>query len=64
MRVFNNMLDIEDFYVAATNYFASNQTEIKPHMRKIVTDWMLEVGFYSFLGSEILYSIKLSVCHA
>jgi cyclin D2 len=42
-RVFNNMLDIEEFYVAATNYFQSAQTEIKPHMRKIVTDWMLEV---------------------
>ena len=43
IRVFNNMLDIEEFYVAATNYFQSSQTEIKPHMRKIVTDWMLEV---------------------
>jgi hypothetical protein len=42
-RVFTNMLDMEEFYVAATNYFQSNQTEIKPHMRKIVTDWMLEV---------------------
>ena len=43
-RVFQNMLDIEEFYIAATNYFATTQSEIKPHMRKIVTDWMLEVG--------------------
>ena len=42
-RVFQNMLDIEEFYVAATNYFVNMQSEIKPHMRKIVTDWMLEV---------------------
>jgi len=42
-RVFQNMLDIEEFYVAATNYFQNKQSEIKPHMRKIVTDWMLEV---------------------
>ncbi len=42
-RVFQNMLDIEEFYIAATNYFATTQSEIKPHMRKIVTDWMLEV---------------------
>ncbi|XP_023334158.1 G1/S-specific cyclin-D2 [Eurytemora carolleeae] len=42
-RVFQNMLDIEEFYVAASNYFQNTQTEIKPHMRKIVTDWMLEV---------------------
>ena len=25
------------------NYFKTVQTEIKPHMRKIVSDWMLEV---------------------
>lgn len=25
------------------NYFKSVQREIKPHMRKIVTDWMMEV---------------------
>lgn len=42
-RVFQNMLDIEEFYIAATNYFATTQSEIRPHMRKIVTDWMLEV---------------------
>merc|ERR1711892_1260257 len=37
------MLDIEEFYIAATNYFQNIQSEILPHMRKIVTDWMLEV---------------------
>lgn len=42
-RVFENMLDIEECYMAATNYFQNTQSEIKPHMRKIVTDWMLEV---------------------
>ena len=26
------------------DYFATVQTEIKPHMRKIVSDWMLEVS--------------------
>jgi len=42
-RVFENMLDIEEFYMAASNYFQNTQSEIKPHMRKVVTDWMLEV---------------------
>jgi len=42
-RVFENMLDIEEAYMAASNYFQNTQSEIKPHMRKIVTDWMLEV---------------------
>ena len=42
-RVFQNMLNVEEFYVAASNYFKNTQNEIKPHMRKIVTEWMLEV---------------------
>lgn len=54
-RVFQNMLDIEEFYVAASNYFQNTQTEIKPHMRKIVTDWMLEVRtYYIFLNTFYL----------
>jgi len=42
-RVFRNMLDIEEFYLAASNYFQIVQQEIKPNMRQIVTSWMLEV---------------------
>jgi hypothetical protein len=55
-RVFQNMLDIEEFYIAATNYFATTQSEIKPHMRKIVTDWMLEVGWDNFFYFYFFYS--------
>jgi len=44
-RVFRNMLEIEEFYCAATNYFQMVQHEIRPNMRQIVTDWMLEVCF-------------------
>merc|ERR1712154_333538 len=43
-RVFNNML--KDEIMAASeikDYFDEVQTQLKPHMRKIVTDWMLEV---------------------
>jgi len=42
-RVFRNMMDTEDCYIADNNYFENVQSEIKPHMRKIVIDWMLEV---------------------
>lgn len=42
-RVFRNMLEIEEFYLAASNYFHMVQQEIKPNMRQIVTSWMLEV---------------------
>lgn len=60
-RVFQNMLDIEEFYVAASNYFQNTQTEIKPHMRKIVTDWMLEVRkYYIFL--YILPQVFTCIC--
>ena len=41
--------------MAASNYFQNTQTEIKPHMRKIVTDWMLEVRtYYIFLNTFYL----------
>jgi len=42
-RVFRNMLNTEEFYISDNNYFENVQKEIKPHMRKLVTDWMLEV---------------------
>lgn len=44
-RVVANMLHLENFYKAdmETSYSAHKQNEIKPHMRKIVAEWMLEV---------------------
>jgi hypothetical protein len=41
-RVRMNML-LDEKKVNKIDYCASFQTEIKPHMRKIVVDWMLEV---------------------
>ena len=52
IRVFHNMLGIEEFYVAATNYFKNNQSEIEPHMRKIVTSWMLDVSIFCLCGGK------------
>ena len=88
-RIFKNMLEIEEFYLAATNYFQVSidcfvfvflffasvdfgfflsfkiwylnliccfsqmvQQEIRPNMRQIVTDWMLEVTRRSTLTSH------------
>jgi hypothetical protein len=43
-RVLQTLLRKESKYLpAARNYFSTVQTEIKPHMRKDVADWMLEV---------------------
>jgi cyclin D2 len=41
-RVMRNMLEAEA-RVQKIDYCATHQSEIKPHMRKIVADWMLEV---------------------
>ena len=41
-RVIQNMIAEEKHFVRL-DYCANLQTEIKPHMRKIVVDWMLEV---------------------
>ena len=41
-RVIDNMLSLEKSY-SVVDYCERLQTEIAPHMRKIVTDWMLEV---------------------
>lgn len=57
-RVFRNMLHTEEFYISDTNYFDNIQKEIKPHMRKLVTDWMLEVS-----GKKSLYFV-CSFCQA
>lgn len=41
-RVLTNLIQRQDnFHIE--DYFSTVQTEIRPHMRKIVSDWMLEV---------------------
>ena len=42
-RVLRNILDRQRHHPSRTDYFSSVQKEVKPHMRKIVSDWMLEV---------------------
>ena len=46
-RILSNILTRQDDNCGMNpnceNYFETVQTEIKPHMRKIVSDWMLEV---------------------
>jgi hypothetical protein len=47
-RILSNILTRQDdnncgMNSKCENYFETVQTEIKPHMRKIVSDWMLEV---------------------
>nr|XP_022903407.1 G1/S-specific cyclin-D2-like [Onthophagus taurus] len=41
-RVIKNLLEAEKAYIPSMNYFII-QSDIKPFMRKVVTQWMLEV---------------------
>ena len=42
-RVLDNLLNSEERHVPSASYFDCVQPDLKPHMRKIVTEWMLEV---------------------
>ncbi|KAK3098556.1 hypothetical protein FSP39_020589 [Pinctada imbricata] len=42
-RVLQNLLQTEDRYQPSPTYFACVQTDIKPNMREMVAQWMLEV---------------------
>jgi len=55
-RVLNNMLKDEIMAECEiTDYFNKVQTQLKPHMRKIVTDWMLEVCEDHQCQPEVFY---------
>ena len=42
-KVLKNMLDLEEFYLPDISIYEDIQDEIQIHMRKIVTEWMLDV---------------------
>ncbi|CAH0668970.1 unnamed protein product [Spodoptera exigua] len=42
-RVLDNLLRTEERYAVTANYFGTVQTEVTPHMRRLVAEWMLEV---------------------
>ena len=58
-RVLRNLLTCEDKYIPSCSYFKIVQKEIEPHMRRLVTTWMLEVNKYTKLLS---LSCTLSPC--
>lgn len=43
-RVLDNMMQLQLFNVPPQDYFKHIQSDIQPHMRKVVTRWMLEVS--------------------
>lgn len=45
-RCLENLLKAEEKYTPIGSYFGTMQTDITPPMRKIVSEWMLEVRFF------------------
>ncbi|XP_041973089.1 G1/S-specific cyclin-D3 [Aricia agestis] len=42
-RVLDNLLRTEERYAVTATYFGTVQTEVTPHMRRVVAEWMLEL---------------------
>ncbi|XP_064175307.1 G1/S-specific cyclin-D2-like isoform X1 [Anguilla rostrata] len=42
-RVLESLLSFEEHFLPRVSYFKCVQTEVKPYMRSMLTDWMLEV---------------------
>jgi hypothetical protein len=59
-RVLHNLLLSEERHVLSSSYFDCVQSELKPHMRKIVTEWMLEVDIantYIYINVSPLFCL-------
>ena len=52
-RVLHNLLTTEDKYLASPNYYKCVQTDIQPFMRKMVSNWMLQVRIVHCLFSSL-----------
>ena len=64
-RVLENMLN-DELAVTKQDYCSSVQSHIAPHMRKIVTDWMLEVCEFSQvvpITSYLVSYLHRQLCH-
>jgi hypothetical protein len=52
-RVLQNLLTLEDSYTIQSNYFSYVQQEIKPWMRNVLSNWMLEVCDNQNVNEEV-----------
>ena len=51
-RLLKNLIGLEKFYVIKENYLKNGtQPEVKPHMRDILSNWMLDVSYFYFIVS-------------
>jgi cyclin D2 len=56
-KILQYMLDGENMYRPDRNYFDTVQDDIKPYMRKIVGDWMLEVCVNEFIYTTVCLTL-------
>ena len=57
-RVLQSLLNLEERYIPTSNYFQLVQRDgVQPWMRKMVTTWMLEVNFRTFLFTYFFITI-------
>lgn len=66
-RVLTNLLKLEDAYMVAPGYMQL-QEDIKPHMRRTVAQWMLEVSAICRAANNIkmlyIYFLLYYLCYA
>lgn len=62
-RILENLLRAEEKYTPIGSYFGTMQTDITPAMRKIVSEWMLEVSshMFFFLNSKLVLEFFLII---
>lgn len=49
-RILRNLVITEERYLITGSYFKCLQTDLKPHMRDVVANWMLEVTHSLFVA--------------
>ena len=58
-RVLKNLLACEEKYLPSCCYFKIIQSEVEPHMRRMVATWMMEVGALTGTWSTFIYPILM-----
>lgn len=62
MRVLQNLLKSESFYIPPCDYFTEVQNDIFPFMRNTVTTWMLEVKKCCFVHIMLCGGLLVEEC--
>ncbi|KAJ8412201.1 hypothetical protein AAFF_G00144680 [Aldrovandia affinis] len=56
IRTVQNLLALEKKHWSTHNYFGTTQTDIQPHMRRMLAEWMLQVCEEQKCEEEVIYT--------